>query len=355
MTEGAAWRLFTRGSLFLVALAAAIWLVVQLNSLVFQVFLALIMACAADPIVARIMPVLRRGVGKRLGRGPVVLIVFALGGLVTLAVTLKVAAIVLGEISQFTSLVAQQTAAMQQQLSAFLLQLGIPSELVDSFVSQFGAGLDWLAQLVGALLGVFGSFLNIVFTVIIAIYLASDADRILSSIVSWSPGDTRVKLDSTLRLTGQRLGRWVLAQIVVATIISTLWAIGLHVIGIPYVGLLSLIAFIAEFVPLVGPFISSIPTIFVAFATTTPAQGAATVIFVLIVEQLENDWLVPRVMSSATTVHPLVVLLAILAGGELFGPIGALLAVPAATCASVFLISYGQNSEVGDPPGEDRA
>jgi predicted PurR-regulated permease PerM len=354
MTEAAAWRLLTRGSLYLVALVVAAWLIIQLQALVFQVFLALIMACAVDPIVSRIMPILRVRLGNhRLGRGPVVVIVFALGGFVVLVLGLKVAGAVLAELPDFTTLVAQQSSGLEERLTALASQLGIPAQIVVEIVNQLQAGLDWLAQLVGTLLSVFGSFLNIVFTVIIAIYLASDADRILGSIVSWMPSDSRGKLDPTLRLTGQRLGRWVLAQLVVATIISILWAIGLTIIGVPYVGLLSLIAFIGEFVPLVGPFISSIPTIFVAVTTTTPPQAVATIIFCLIVEQVENDWLVPRVMSSATTVHPLAVLLAILAGGQLFGPIGALLAVPLATCVSVFMVSYRQEETCSLPQADD--
>jgi predicted PurR-regulated permease PerM len=344
MTEATAWRLFTRGSLFLVGLAVALWLVVQLQTLVFQVFLAVIMACAVDPIVSHIMPVLQERVGKhRLGRGPVVVIVFALGGFVVLALTVKIAAIVLGELRGFADLVTQQSAALEQQLSAAAAQLGIPTDLVAGLVNQLQAGLDWLIQLIQVLLGVFGGFLNVVFTVIIAIYLASDADRILASIVGLLPTGNRVKMDATLRFTGQRLGRWVLAQLIVATIVSAIWAVGLYFLGIPYIGILTLIAFMAEFVPLIGPFISSIPTIFVAFAATTPAQGVATAVFCLIVEQLENDLIVPRAMSSATTVHPLAVLLAILAGGQLFGPFGALLAVPFATCISVFMTSYREN------------
>jgi predicted PurR-regulated permease PerM len=341
MTEAAAWRLVTRGGLFVVALVAAVWLIIELQSLIFQVFLALIMASAADPIVGRVSTMLQCRIGqRRVGRGPVVLTIFALGGFVALVVTLKIASVVLGELAAFSAVVDQESAALEQQVSAVATQLGIPPEIVTGFIQQLQGGLDWLAQLIRALLSVFGSFLSVVFTVIIAIYLASDADRILSSIVSWLPRDNRPKIDRTLRLTGKRLGRWVLAQLVVATIVSSLWAVGLTILGIPYVGLLSLIAFLGEFVPLVGPFISSIPTIFVAFATTTPAQGIATMLFCLIVEQIENDWLVPRVMSSATTVHPLAVLLGILAGGQLFGPIGALLAVPFATCVSVFLGSY---------------
>ena len=83
----------------------------------------------------------------------------------------------------------------------------------------------------------------------------------------------------------------------------------------------------------------------------------------LTVEQLENDLIVPRAMSTATTVHPLAVLLAILAGGQLFGPIGALLAVPFATCVSVFLIALrGEQDEqspavrraIGDLAGSPR-
>ena len=85
-------------------------------------------------------------------------------------------------------------------------------------------------------------------------------------------------------------------------------------IGVPYAALLGVIAFVGEFVPLVGPFISSVPAILVAFLTGGTTLGLITVVFCIVVEQLECDLIVPRIMGSATAIHPVAVLLAILAG-----------------------------------------
>jgi predicted PurR-regulated permease PerM len=352
MTEAVVWRLLTRGTLFVVGVLIVVWALTQLQTLVFQVFLALIMACAVDPLVVRVQPLVQALIRKhKLGRGPIVIVIFVLGALIVVLITLEVVSVALADVDQMTSSMAQNGTALQERVNSVSAQLGLPAAVPAAVVQQAQLGLDRIAAILGAVLGLFGGLLNVVFTIIIAIYLASDNDRILASMVSLVPGPNRLRVDNTLRNTGKRLGRWVFAQFAVATIISLLFAVGLTVIGVPYVGLLSLIAFAGEFVPLIGPFISSIPAILVAFATTTPQQGIATAVFCLIVEQLENDLIVPRIMSTATTVHPLVILLAIIAGGTLFGPFGALLAVPFATCVGIILTTLQAEAETADPTG----
>ena len=113
------------------------------------------------------------------------------------------------------------------------------------------------------------------------------------------------------------MGAWVRGQLAVSTMIGVIFGVGLGVIGVPYAALLGVVAFIGEFVPLVGPFISSVPAILVAFLTGGPTLGLITIVFCIVVEQLECDLIVPRIMGSATAIHPVAVLLAILAGAQL--------------------------------------
>jgi predicted PurR-regulated permease PerM len=273
------------------------------------------------------------------GRGPVVVVTFVTLSLFVALVVLIIIARVASDLSAFEQQLPQYSTSLEQSVAAQVAVVGVPPEFVTQAVQQLQRGLTDLTQVVDTLLGIFGGLLNIIFTIIIAVYLAVDSRHLLTFSVRFLPAGQRAEGEAILSMTGLRLGMWVRGQLVVATIISSLFWVGLTLIGVPYAGLLSVIAFIGEFIPLIGPFISSIPAIFVAFVATTPGQGVATALFCLVVEQLENDYIVPRVMSTATTVHPLAVLLGILAGGQLFGPIGALLAVPIITCVTVIWTS----------------
>ena len=155
-----------------------------------------------------------------------------------------------------------------------------------------------------------------------------------------------------MNLSGLRLGAWVRGQIVVCTIVGLLFAVGLAVIGVPFALLLGFVAFVGEFVPLVGPFISSIPAIAVALVAGGVPEGVITAIFCLAVEQLEGDLIVPRVMGSATSIHPVAVLLAILGGAQLGGVTGALLAVPVAGSIAV-LVDEIRRARIPGTPTDD--
>jgi hypothetical protein len=112
--------------------------------------------------------------------------------------------------------------------------------------------------------------------------------------------------------------------------------VGLTVIGVPYAAVLALIAGIMEAVPNIGPIIAAVPAVMVA-ALYSPWQALAVLALYLVIQQLENYVIVPRVMSRAVELHPLAVLLALMVGGELMGVLGAVLAVPVTAAISVIV------------------
>src|SRR5262249_22724255 len=115
--------------------------------------------------------------------------------------------------------------------------------------------------------------------------------------------------------------------------------VGAVVIGLPYAAALALIAGIGELVPTLGPIIAAIPLIAVGLLAS-PQQGLFALILSIVVQQLENNLIVPRVMGRAVALRPMVVMVAILAGGELLGIPGALLAVPVAAALSVVVDEF---------------
>ena len=107
-------------------------------------------------------------------------------------------------------------------------------------------------------------------------------------------------------------------------------------LGVPYAVVLALIAGIMEAVPNIGPIIAAVPAVAIA-ALYSPLQALLVLILYLVIQQLENYIIVPRVMSRAVELHPLAVLVALLVGGELLGVLGAVLAVPVTAAISVIV------------------
>ncbi|MEA3054987.1 MAG: hypothetical protein QOD30_419, partial [Actinomycetota bacterium] len=110
----------------------------------------------------------------------------------------------------------------------------------------------------------------------------------------------------------------------------------LKILGVPYAEVLALWVAFADLIPMVGATLGAIPTIGLAFLHSTPA-GIAAVIFYVIYQQFENHVLQVAIMSRTVDVNPLTVLISVLAGVELFGFLGALLAIPVAGVLQVIV------------------
>jgi predicted PurR-regulated permease PerM len=178
--------------------------------------------------------------------------------------------------------------------------------------------------------------LDAIFALIVALYLTVDNRRILAYLVGFLPTDRRVQAQEVAGRIGVRFGGWVRGQLLLSAIVGLVILAGLSVIGVRYAFLLALLAAIGEAIPLVGPVFSAVPAVVIAF-TQSPVQGFLTLALYVVVQQLENHLIVPRVMGRAVELHPLAVILALLTGGELLGVTGAILSVPVAAAISVIV------------------
>jgi predicted PurR-regulated permease PerM len=125
-------------------------------------------------------------------------------------------------------------------------------------------------------------------------------------------------------------------QLLLGAIIGSTAAVGLWILNVPYFYVLALIAGIGELIPIVGPLLSAIPAVVVAFSVS-PATALGVAVFFFLQQQVENHVLVPRVMSRQVGISPVLVIMALLIGGSLLGLVGAILAVPTAAILQVLL------------------
>ena len=147
----------------------------------------------------------------------------------------------------------------------------------------------------------------------------------------------------------KRLNAWFWGEITLMTVVGLLTFVGLNLIGIRYALALAVLAGLLEAIPNLGPTISSIPAILLGFASS-PIMGFAALALYFIVQQLENNLIVPVVMKRAVGLNPIITLMALLIGGKMGGVMGVLLAIPITVFLETILIEIVNAPKVAENP-----
>lgn len=333
---GDAWGLAVRIVLVAVSVSIALWLAVSLLKIVMQLVIAVILAAGLGPLVDRVH---RRG----LPRGAAVLLIYL--GLIVALVVLGVAVIppvvdqadqLVRDAPRYSDLALGQLRRVQEQfpfLPPIDEQLAVQ---VRGLGSQLGALGSQALVVARFAVGIFSGLLNTLLVLLLTLYLVVDGGRIREYFLSFFSAARRAQLRVLTDHMGQRMGGWLVGQITLCASIGLLSFVGLSVLGVPGVVLLSVLAAIGEAIPIVGPIVSAVPAVIVAF-TQSPILALWTALLYLVIQQLENNILVPKVMERAVNLHPLAVILSLLVGGQLLGLLGAIVAVPVAAAISVVL------------------
>ena len=130
-----------------------------------------------------------------------------------------------------------------------------------------------------------------------------------------------------LEKTEQRMSNWFWGELMLMTIVGWMTFIGLSLLGIKYAVPLAVLAGLLEVVPNIGPVFSAIPATIIGFSIS-PVAGYSSLILYFIVQQLENNLIVPGIMKRAVGINPIVTLMALLIGGRLGGVVGIIVALP---------------------------
>ncbi|MFH1838050.1 MAG: AI-2E family transporter [Candidatus Kuenenbacteria bacterium] len=189
------------------------------------------------------------------------------------------------------------------------------------------------------IIDIFGGLIAFISVLVIVFYLLLEVEaikKIIQSVIPIKFQQYSVQLFIQMQ---NKISLWLRGQMILCFIIGTLSFIGLSILGVKYALLLALIAGILECIPYLGPILGAIPAVILAF-TQSPFLALLVVILYLIIQQLENILLVPKIMGKTVGLNPVIILIVFLIGGKLYGPIGALLAIPIATALSVLVKDY---------------
>ncbi len=170
-------------------------------------------------------------------------------------------------------------------------------------------------------------------------YFLYDFPRFVANVRRYVPMRWRPVANDLIGKADRAVGGYLRGQLLITTILGILIWIGLSLIGIPLATAISFLAAIFNLVPYLGPIIGVIPAVLLGFTIGPWAAVLAVVVFV-VANQLEGNVLSPLILSRAVDLHPVTVLLAIMAGLGLLGFVGALLAVPTVALAKVVMEDY---------------
>jgi predicted PurR-regulated permease PerM len=307
----------TLSALLLLALA---WLIYTFRYLVLVVFLAFI-------LTAFLLPISRFLQKKRLSPLVSTLIIYTL-------LLLLISLVILPTIPFLTGQVQLLFDNFPAYLVAIDAQFGGP--ILDQFLNLLPARLAEIGQnlvaAVGSILGWFAA-LGVIF--IISFYLTLDYDNVKKALTRFIPA-SRELLAEAIEEIEQKLGGWMRGQIIISLIVGLLVFITYTLLGLPFAFPLALIAAILEFIPYLGPVLAVIPALIIAM-TISPTMLLAVFIAYTIIQNFESYFLVPRIMHSTVKLHPLAIIMGIIAGGNVGGLVGALLAIPILTTLSIIL------------------
>jgi len=295
-------------------------------------FVAIILASVIDPIAAWASQ-------KKVPRGiTTFFIYFILFSVFSLVVALIIPPVAeqINQLSTNFGYYWDKVISGFSVLHDYSSQYGI-SENIQKGLQTVQGSLGKTAGGVFSTLGsIFGGIVSLVLTLVIGFYMVVEEDAIKRLFRSVAPVNYQPYLLRLFFRMQEKIGLWVKGQLILSLIIFIFSFVGLLILGVEYALVLALMAGLAEFVPYVGPIIAAIPAVFLAF-TQSPIKALLVIVLYFIIQQLENNIIVPKVMQKAVGLNPIVSIVAILIGVRLAGVIGALLAIPVATALGVFI------------------
>ena len=219
------------------------------------------------------------------------------------------------------------------EIAGFTFDLSFVAEELSAALRRF---VESLAQ--GALdvvVGVASGVFRVIFILIVAFYLVRDAHRIAEQMVELAPPGYR---EDALRLRQEIVWVWnafLRGQLLLATVVGVTVGLVTTGLGLSYPWALGIVAGILEVVPNIGPTLAAIPAVLLALINGSAFIPLGNFWFAVLVagtyaviQLIENNLLVPRILGHTLDLHPLAVLIAVLAGGQLAGILGILLAAP---------------------------
>ena len=345
----AAWvqtRAVLRIILILLAVGAFLWIVYKLTTVLLLVVLSIFFAYLVAPLVDLVQrPVRISGRERVMPRGLAIGIVYV-ALFVGLVLAIDFLAPQLG--AQFPEFKQQATAyyktitTASDRLNQYFMQHRMPEGIVkalnNTVLGVIARGGELASAAFERMLGLIIFIPWLVLIPILSFFFLKDADSFRRSVLAMLPrGRLRWRGDEFFQDINSTLAAYIRAQLTACLLVGGISSVGFALLGLPSPLVLGLIAGVLEFVPLVGPLVVAILAIALALLHSGFGMAFLVLVFLGILRIVEDYVIYPRLIGQGIHLHPLAVILAILAGAEIAGVAGIFLAIPV---IAIITVSY---------------
>ena len=319
--------------LFVLLLLAVIFWGKQLSTIVIFVFLGFVFMTAAKPVVDWL-------VSKKISKSWAAFITYLFGILIFLGLF---SIVIIPFISQLSEFIAVLPTWISQEIANFKgISLGgfsLDANTVSTYVTDFFKNLptgDGFKNITNALSSVFNITILVLTSLIFSVYMVLEYDSLLElGLIRIAADEKRNRIKKLFVDVQNKLGRWLLGQLTVSTIAGIFGGILLTIVGVPFALPLSVFIALFDAIPNIGATIGLIPTIIVSLITVGPVGTIIVIIASIVYQQIENNFIVPKIMGNALGIKPVIVMLGVVCALLLFGIFGALIAVPVMVLAKI--------------------
>jgi predicted PurR-regulated permease PerM len=329
-------------TLFLLAIAGFLsTIIASLTHLFFLIVISVIFAYLIDPLVQLIRrPFKKRNLAQFMPRPFAIVIAYLLLFAVLIVAIVSVAPSVAEQSREFAASLPGYGTALRDranELNQRFDRLRIPDEMqaeINRVASDIGGGMTAsFGNFVLALVGYVPWFLLVP---ILAFFFLKDANVIRLSVLRMFPaGRWRMRAEAVMADVNTTLAAYTRAQIISCLIIAVISTVGFYLIGLPYALLLGILAGVFEFVPLLGPLAIGLIVTTTAAASDNPWKALYVAVFLIVLRGIHDYITYPRIVRGGVHLHPLAIILAVLAGEQVAGIAGVFISIPIVAVATV--------------------
>ena len=335
--------------LLFAAYSVAAWAFDGLRSLLGTLFLAWLLAISMEPVVAGLA---RRGMRRGLATG---LVLLAVAVAVT-AFLMVFGSLLVDQITQLVRSTPQIVAASIGWIDKTFHVHWSAYDVVNAMQLTPARVQELATQLTGGVLGIVTSLVGLLFQgltlLLFTFYLSADAPRARATVSRWFPPAHQRVIARVWETSIDKTGGYVVSRLILAGLSSFFHAIFFYLIGLPsWLPLALFTGMVSQFVPTIGTYIGIALPALVA-VIHQPLDALWVVLFASVYQQVENYLFSPKVTARTVNIHPAVAFGAVLAGGALFGAMGALVSIPVVAAAQSLAETYGQRYELIDSDGD---
>ncbi|MEP6894055.1 MAG: AI-2E family transporter [Chloroflexota bacterium] len=342
-------------TLVLVFVVLSFWLLYRFNQVIFILFIGIVIGTVMRPIVAWLN---RRGF-SRIG-GAILVYFLVLTMMIGFALLLfpliaeqggKIVAVIPDYYSSLRNWMVTDSNQLIARLGEFLPTTlpGLNLKPVQQTGSEVMASAE---QVLGYLAMAARVTSTAIVILVLPFYWALDGPRIIQSLLLLIPQDQRESVRELISAIEAKVSSYIAGQGVLCLVIGIMSLLAYLLMGLPNAFVLALVAGAMEAIPMIGPLLGAIPAGLVALSIA-PTKLIWVIIATIVIQQLENNLLVPRIMHKAVGVNPFVTLLALFAFSSLFGVAGAFMAIPIAAIIQLLLDRFVFQAVIMEPEVQD--